>query len=481
MTSPYCQAEAFDVAAKRAALIAALFPAGLPTDVLPIKVVDVASITTGATTTITCRRPHQLRTGQIVTLAGIGGTVEANGTYTGTVATPSENELAFTIPVNSTNAYTSGGTVTQALDFNRHSIVANWRPYNKFNSAACDWVSGGVDRGIRYSFRYVHPRGGINRDKVLIWCHGHDTGAWASAYTTLSTTTPNSSSQRFQLLGLPATPANANWKVPFQNGIGVLEIATFGSYLNSIAQGFGNSTIAHDQLVADMGAECVGQMIYPMIVAVNAVLAAGKTPIVAGFSGGGWMALLAAAIDTRIKQSFTMSGWNGVIENTALGTIGYAGAGDGEQLTREVYDIANAHEIAIMGVAGGRAADHIWNITGTAGAQAYGPPTGTGADTVMGMTAANLRGLQTGGLVDLAKRYGGTLRLVGYDGLNDPVTTFASGSAANYTDTTLLADVATSAQNAGATPASFAYTGAGHHVMNQAIDHIVSRALSPVS
>lgn len=69
--------------------------------------VSITGVTLGSPTTITAAG-HSLATGNYTTITGIVGTTEANGYWQATVVDSSH----FTIPVASTHAYSSGGTLT---------------------------------------------------------------------------------------------------------------------------------------------------------------------------------------------------------------------------------------------------------------------------------------------------------------------------------------------------------------------------------
>jgi hypothetical protein len=81
--------------------------------------VILANVITGITTAnpgvVTTTVPHGFATGDTVTIAGVVGAPEANGTWTVTVL----SDNTFSIPVNVTDTWTSGGTVT-------HSTGQSW-------------------------------------------------------------------------------------------------------------------------------------------------------------------------------------------------------------------------------------------------------------------------------------------------------------------------------------------------------------------
>jgi hypothetical protein len=80
-------------------LTAASFTFVAPSTVSGVSVANPAVVTTSAA--------HGLATGQQVTISGVGGATAVNGTWTVTVLT----STTFSVPVNNTNAWTSGGTV----------------------------------------------------------------------------------------------------------------------------------------------------------------------------------------------------------------------------------------------------------------------------------------------------------------------------------------------------------------------------------
>lgn len=68
----------------------------------------VAGATIANPSVITTAAPHGLASGQTVVIAGAGGATAVNGTFIATVLTAT----TFSVPVNNTNAWTSGGTVS---------------------------------------------------------------------------------------------------------------------------------------------------------------------------------------------------------------------------------------------------------------------------------------------------------------------------------------------------------------------------------
>lgn len=310
---------------------------------------------------------------------------------------------------------------------------------------------------LRYLPPTATPAGSVDKH-VLIWCHGHDNTLNSTVYTAASgasyATTGANHSQRIQQYGLPnSTTLPAYATTPLLNGVGIIEVSSLGEYLNSFLNSGTYDVNSHSNAVSDLGAEMVGMFLWPIIVAVNSVIAAGMVPVIGGFSGGGWASLMAAALDPRIKMNFVHSGYTGTYGATDVGTNI---AGDGEQTQPDVYAIANAHELAVMGTDGGRMAYHIWNTSVT-----YG-------DTVLGMTAADLVGLQQGGLRALAEQYGGSLNFVGFLGASDPVTNFANNQDAVYAAGIANAAYA-SALNGSSALGAFTYKGVGHHLMHQAL------------
>ncbi len=65
---------------------------------------------TGGVVRLTVNGTSQAKTGDEVTVAGVGGTTEANGTWVATVVDANHIELQGTVYVH---AFTSGGTVTE--------------------------------------------------------------------------------------------------------------------------------------------------------------------------------------------------------------------------------------------------------------------------------------------------------------------------------------------------------------------------------
>ena len=72
--------------------------------------VSAAVSGTGSTVKLTTTNPHGLISGAVVTVAAVGGTTEANGTWIARVVDTTHIELLGT---TFANAYTSGGTVTK--------------------------------------------------------------------------------------------------------------------------------------------------------------------------------------------------------------------------------------------------------------------------------------------------------------------------------------------------------------------------------
>lgn len=75
----------------------------------------VTGVTTANPGVVTTAEPHNLTTGDTVVIANVGGATQANTTTTATVL----SATTFSIPVNVSGSYTSGGTVTvtPALDW----------------------------------------------------------------------------------------------------------------------------------------------------------------------------------------------------------------------------------------------------------------------------------------------------------------------------------------------------------------------------
>jgi hypothetical protein len=69
---------------------------------------NVSGVSTANPGVVTTSAAHGLTTGQTVTIASVGGATQANGTWVVTVL----SATTFSIPVNVTGTYTSGGTVT---------------------------------------------------------------------------------------------------------------------------------------------------------------------------------------------------------------------------------------------------------------------------------------------------------------------------------------------------------------------------------
>jgi hypothetical protein len=67
----------------------------------------VSGVSVANPAVVTTSTAHGLTTGQQVTISGTGGATAVNATWTVTVL----SGTTFSVPVNNTNAWTSGGTV----------------------------------------------------------------------------------------------------------------------------------------------------------------------------------------------------------------------------------------------------------------------------------------------------------------------------------------------------------------------------------
>lgn len=82
---------------------------------------NISGVSTANPGVVTTSAAHGLTTGQTVVIASVGGATQANGTWVVTVI----DATHFSIPVNVTGTYTSGGTVTPpfvpgTLDISAH-------------------------------------------------------------------------------------------------------------------------------------------------------------------------------------------------------------------------------------------------------------------------------------------------------------------------------------------------------------------------
>lgn len=318
---------------------------------------------------------------------------------------------------------------------------------------------------------------------VLIWCHGHDNTDNDVVYTNTTgsvyVSTGANHAQRMQMYALPsnAPAAITNYMTtPLQSGIGVIEISMLGEYLSRI---MGSASLSpgpdHTNFTDDLGAEGLGMFLWQAIVAVNTVVAAGMTPVIGGFSGGGWLSILMAALDPRIQMSFAHSGYIGAFSGANLGPLAATypidgSVGDGEQCQADFYSIANYHDLSVMGTDGGREAHHIWNTSPTL------------LDNVFAVSQATVVALKQGGLSALAKQSGGILDYHGIDGTNDPTTNFAAN--ATFTSATWSANdsnaVYASAQNGSGALGTFTYVGQDqkHHMTQGGIDLMTRKILA---
>lgn len=104
----------------------------------------------------------------------------------------------------------------------------------------------------------------------------------------------------------------------------------------------------------------IGYYATPVIVALNHVLSEQTFERVGmtGFSGGGWVSVLVAALDPRIQFSYPVAG-------TAPEAVFAAEPGWGDWIQREsrLYEIANYPELYVMGAAGaGRRQLQVFNL-----------------------------------------------------------------------------------------------------------------------
>ena len=314
------------------------------------------------------------------------------------------------------------------------------------------------------------PVNGVPSNKVLIHCHGHDNNSNTNIYGSTSGAPYRADeANRVMFYGLPSTPAVPSYlTTPLLVGVGVIEVSLLGQYLNKFNSYDTLDTPDHTSITNNLGAEGVGLFLWQVIYAINSVMAAGMVPVVSGFSGGGWTALWAAALDPRVQLSFSQSGYQGVYPEltpigTATGTYQSGTVGDGEQANAEVYTSINAHELAVMGCDNNRAAYHVWNTAG---------------DTVFPMLIADLALLNSSGLPALATQYGGMLQFMGFAGLNDPVTNFGGSAIATYPIAVADAARVSALNGSVATGLTYAYTGAGHHLMHQFLDFVATTIVS---
>lgn len=107
--------------------------AGKPTGTPAMAAVAVTGVTVANPAKITTGTDHGFVTGQTVTIQGVGGATAVNGNFVVTVV----DALNFTVAVNNTNAYTSGGTVGYAEGGGFAPIV-----YDKTNQKLAVWDPG---------------------------------------------------------------------------------------------------------------------------------------------------------------------------------------------------------------------------------------------------------------------------------------------------------------------------------------------------
>lgn len=88
-------------------------------DVAIQNTLGVTGVTTANPGVVTTDAPHNLQTGDAVVIAGVGGAVQANVTTVATVLTAT----TFSIPINVTGTYTSGGTVTPTKSLRWMGVV----------------------------------------------------------------------------------------------------------------------------------------------------------------------------------------------------------------------------------------------------------------------------------------------------------------------------------------------------------------------
>lgn len=123
--------------------IAAPTPAAFPT------ALAITNVTNTTNPTITTAVPHGLQPGQNITIAGVGGAVGVNATFTvlavgasaaggGSATTGSNN---FTVTTTAPGVYTSGGTITAAQQLiDTASTLAI-----TVNNSSVDLMSNGVN------------------------------------------------------------------------------------------------------------------------------------------------------------------------------------------------------------------------------------------------------------------------------------------------------------------------------------------------
>jgi hypothetical protein len=107
--------------------------------------------------------------------------------------------------------------------------------------------------------------------------------------------------------------------------------------------------LTHDHLrFAREGGHPTRFFIEPVVAVIDHLTAAEQYRSISmvGLSGGGWTTVLASAIDTRIQFSFPVAG------SLPLSIRGSGDAGDYEQMSSQLYSIANYFELYVMGASG---------------------------------------------------------------------------------------------------------------------------------
>ncbi len=483
MTSQYNRARPIgSVAYVRQQLINLMFPYGYPTETAPAAFLSALSgaWTVGAFTSLTYISATSFSVANDQTSTGTGAlavgqrikTTNTAGTVYSYITASTYSSPTTTVTVSNwgTGVLDSG---LSAVAYGPLSALSGLITLNRGGNKVMLPGYGNAFQ-LRYNAPVVTPTGSPD-PHVLIWCHGHDNTANSVAYGASSngsgaeySVTGANHCERMQQYGVPGSTTLPSYATtPLLSGIGVLEVSMFGEYLNEFFNLYTDYTTQHTPIISDLGVEGVGTFLWPIIVAINSVVAAGMIPIIGGHSGGGWTTLLTAAIDTRPKMSFVHCGYDVKFPMTVTNPNYTSATGDGEQIQPDVYNVAYAHELAVMACDNNRSAWHCWNIS-----------SGAGADTVFPATAADIAGLSQGGLPALAAQYGGSLTYMGFDGNDDPVTNFGAGTDNAVFNAGLANAVYLSAQNGSTQLGAFTYTGTGHHLMNQWLNVITQQILA---
>lgn len=92
----------------------------------------------------------------------------------------------------------------------------------------------------------------------------------------------------------------------------------------------------------------------PVIICVNGLVAEGKYESIhmTGFSGGGWVTTLIAAMDPRIRKSYPVAGSYPIFLRIRPTPGDYRDLGDWEQTLPELYDLCDYLDLYVMGSSG---------------------------------------------------------------------------------------------------------------------------------